>query len=229
MPNCSTVCRKLFSGSLILVVALFLLLSHAAAGQEPALPFEGYITDVHLPGGFDVNGKHVAVSSATCYGLMKTYVASNDGSLRDEVKVGAYVRILGSYDGHRKQTNATTVLFRDDWSQKLGGLGVITRVESSGAEPVYHADGYTIRVPATAETSFHGDVKTLPDVGPNTWVRYGGKRDKDGVLIASKIKFLNPRKKPMKNPDRGVFNGQFEPPDLGAHKDGGIKMAKLGP
>jgi len=71
-------------------------------------------------------------------------------------------------------------------------------------------------------------VKTLADVRPNTWVRYEGKRDKDGVLIASKIKFVNPRRKSKKNSDIGALTKEFDPPDLGAHKDGGIKFTKHG-
>lgn len=218
-----TVCGRLC----LFVIALVITVSHAASGQDQEL--EGYITAVHLPGGFDVNGKQVSINSATCYGLMDTNVAFSDGSLRDEVNVGAYVRVVGTYDYGRKQTNATTVLFRDDRNQKLVGSGVIIKVDLKSAEPIYQADGYIMRVPATAETSFEGDGKSLADVRPNTWVRYEGKRDNDGVLIASKIKFLNPRRKPAKKHDGGdELKREFEAPDLNAHKDGGIKFTRRG-
>src|SRR3569833_2796388 len=114
--------RSVCGGLCLIAIALVITASRAASGQDQEL--EGYITAVHLPDGYDVNGKQVSINSATRYGLMETNDAFSDGSLRDEVNVGAFVRVLWTYDYGRNQTNATTVLFRDDRNQKLVGLCV---------------------------------------------------------------------------------------------------------
>ena len=58
--------------------------------------------------------------------------------------------------------------------------------------PVYHADGYVIRVQPGAVTAFFGSLKTLADVVPGTWIHFEGVRDGTGVVVASKAEFFSP-------------------------------------
>lgn len=75
-------------------------------------------------------------------------------------------------------------------SKKISGLSVVLMVESARPEPVFQADGYRIRIAPTSEVVFHNDLKTLRDVGPNTWIRFEGRRDDGGTLVATKAEFF---------------------------------------
>ena len=173
-----------------------------------------------------MNGQHVVLQPDTGYGPEKDKQTSSGSPLRDAVEVGADVVLLGSFDNRTNTATARTVLLRDDWDRRLIGLGVIDRVVFAGPEPVFQADGYQIRITPSTETAFHGEVKTLADVGTNTWLRYEGRRDKDGALLASKAGFL-PGKTIKIKAVAGVesVDMQLEEPDFAGHKDGRVKIA----
>jgi hypothetical protein len=186
-----------------LLAALFALGAggcfQAAGAQEPSsFTRSGYITAVRPPNGFDVNGEQVETGPDTVFKLMDDKPGIGEGQLRDAVRVGAYVRVLAKIDAGSKTVTAVSVLFRDDWDKKLSGFGVIDKVIVTGAEPVFQADGYRIRIAQGTELSFGDGLKTLADVGTNTWVRYKGKRDADGVLVAVQAKFVTSKTNRLK-------------------------------
>ena len=170
-----------------------LLLAQASAQQMRRLAVQGYITSVDLPGSFNINGVRVVMSPETGFGLEKDKVFHTDSPLRNEIQVGAYVFVLGSYDDRRGTATASAIVFRGDWDETLEGMGVIAKVASSGPEPVFRADGYDIRITQKTVTSFSGSLKSLSDVGTNVWIRYQGRRDKSGQLVASQAQFLSPK------------------------------------
>lgn len=178
--------------------AFFLVLStlplaQASAQQKRSLAVQGYITSVDLPGSFNINGVRVVMGPETGFGLEKDKAFHADSPLRNEVQVGAYVFVLGSYDDRRGTATASAIVFRGDWDETLEGTGVIDKVASSGPEPVFCADGYDIRITPKTATSFSGSLKTISDVGTNVWLRYEGRRDKSGQLVASQVQFLSPK------------------------------------
>lgn len=166
-----------------------------AAQESRGVAVEGYITSLN-PSGFDVNAEHVAILPDTSFGMIGDKNTATDSPLRDAVQVGAYVEVVGPVDGHAKTVKGVKVLFRDDWDKKLSGFAVIDRVISTGTEPIFEADGYRVRMTSATETSFKGSLKSLADAGTNVWMRFEGKRNRDGVLLASKADFLPP--KPVK-------------------------------
>ena len=76
--------------------------------------------------------------------------------------------------------------------QKLSGLAVVVKVASIAGDPLFHADGYRIRVRSGTVTAFSGRLKSLVDVVPGTWIHFEGVRDDTGVLIARKAEFFPP-------------------------------------
>jgi len=208
----------------LVLIANFVLLD-ANAQQERGVAVEGYITGVHSPAGFDVNGTHVLTSVITGYRLRGEKKAQVDSPLRNAVQVGSYVVVEGHLDSQTKTARAETVVFRDDWDQKLAGFGVIERVIRTGPEPVFETDGYLARITVGTKTSFHGDVKTLAGVSPGMWLRYVGTRDKTGVLVAEKARFAQ-----VKATDVTAVAGeiQFQPPKLGEEKDGHVRVGMIG-
>jgi hypothetical protein len=128
---------------------------HSACAQETSsFTKAGYITAVRPPNGFDVNGEQVETRPDTIFKLMDDQPGIADGQLRDAVRVGAYVRVLEKFDAGSKTATAVSVLFRDDWDKKLSGFGVIDKVIVTGAEPVFQADGYRIRIAQGTELSY---------------------------------------------------------------------------
>jgi hypothetical protein len=208
----------------------FAALSNIARGQqERGVVAEGYITALHAPTGFEINGTHVSISPSTGYRLFGEKKSRTDGPLRDAVQIGSYVFVEGPFDRHTKTATARTVVFRDDWDLPVFGVGVIDKVASAGPQPVFRADGYLIRLSPATKCSFHGEVKSLSDVSPNTWLRFQAKRGKDGLLDASTAGFFRVKAKAVKHaPDAHTIEMNFVPPDLAANKDGNINLGVLG-
>ncbi|MGD0788208.1 MAG: hypothetical protein ABR898_09505 [Terracidiphilus sp.] len=76
--------------------------------------------------------------------------------------------------------------------QKLSGLALVVKVASIAGDPLFHADGYSIRVQPGTVTAFSGSLKSLVDVVPGTWIHFEGVRDDTGVLVARKAEFFPP-------------------------------------
>ena len=180
------------SGFLIAVAFTAIQLT-AFAQNDRRIPVKGYITASHLPAGFDVNDLHVTLRPSTEYGLIGKVESSTQSPLQNVLQVGVYVEVTGTFDKRTRATPAEKVYLRDDWDQKLSGLGVIDKVFSNGPEPIVRADGYRIRITATTQVSFASDLKSLDDIAPNMWLHYEGKGDKTGTLVATRITLLPAR------------------------------------
>jgi len=214
-----------------LLSAFFLLRSPHSAAQDSEITtielVRGYVTATDLPNGFDVEDQHVLLQPFTGFRLKGAKPETSDDSLRRELRTGAYVSVLGKTK-HKKRI-ADVVVFRPDWNEEISGLGPVNSVVEGGTERVFRADGFTVRVPSSAQTTFRGEVHSLDDVGAGTWLHYKGKLDSHGVLIAASADFMS--MKPGKPVE--VVNGQddykiaFFPPDFAQHKDGRVKPGRM--
>jgi len=84
--------------------------------------------------------------------------------------------------------------------RELKGFFVIEKVISAGAEPVYQVDGYRVRIAPSTDKTFQDKLNSLADVGPGEWLRFAGKRDRSGVVVATKATFY-PGKSGVKKSD----------------------------
>ena len=150
----------------------------------------GYITAVHPPDGFDVNGEHVITTAETQFGPLGTKNPVSNGPMRESVQIGAWVEVFGDFGPDAKTVTARSVLLRDAAKQKLAGLGIIISVVATAPELVIAADGYRIRVTTATEINYPKDIKSAADVRAGMWVLYEGKLDQSGHLVAGKIRFL---------------------------------------
>jgi hypothetical protein len=167
---------------------------HCADDQQMrGLECEGYVTALHLPAGFDVDGQHIILTPGTGYGLENDTTARVDSPLKNKLQLGAYVFVLGDPSLPTKSNMARAVLFRDERNRTLSGIGVIDKVISSGPEPIYRADGYLIRVSASTQMTFKDSLNSLADVTTNAWIVFEGRRDADGILVATRATFLPPK------------------------------------
>jgi hypothetical protein len=193
-------CRQKISFPVILscaVVLGFLTVCPIAPGQQQTSPaLEGYVTAVHSPTGFDVNGTIVTTAPSTEYRTLNSKGIKNGAKAEDVLRVGAYVEVMGT--SAEQGVGATSVTLLEDQDKKIEGFGVIDKVIAAGPEPLYQADGYRIRIVSGTQVTYGGDLKTLVDVGTNTWVKYEGKRDLSGVLVATRAQFVRARQGKVK-------------------------------
>jgi hypothetical protein len=196
--------------ALLALTSLGTALPVTAQDTEPAEL--GYITAVTPPDSFEINRTRVVISDQTSFGLIGAKETVAGDPLRQKaVQVGAYAQVFGPEHAHT--ITAKTVLFRDDATRKLTGLGVVERVMASGPQPVFEADGYRIRITPATQTSFHGDLKSLDSVAAGIWVNYEGTRDSSGDLVAIKVSFLPPEPAGVKAAKYlEVMPFHFEPP-----------------
>jgi len=226
-------CSQVASRSVVLPLSLFVFIfvCQGLSAQDPEITtvelVHGYITATDLPDGFDVDDQHIVLQPLTGFRLKGAKSDASDDSLRRELRPGAYVSVLGKTK-HKKHI-ADVVVFRPDWNEQISGLGPVNAVLEADKEHEFRADGFTIRVPASAETSFRGEVHSLNDVGAGTWLHYKGKLDSHGVLVAAAADFMS--MKPGKPVE--VVNGlddykiPFFPPDFARHLDGRMKPGRL--
>ena len=158
--------------------------------QPTYFPIEGYISLIHHPGGFEVGGRRFEITPETAYGLVGSNTTSTASPLREALRIGVYVLVAGRDPGPFKPIMASTVMIRDDWNRKLSGVGVITKVLSPAPMAVFEADGYLIRITPSTDLTFLEDIDSLSDVSVNTWIHFSGKLGKDGILEASKARFM---------------------------------------
>jgi len=121
----------------------------------------------------------------------KTALVSGDWLPQAAAQVGAYLRVSGPTNRHTHIIHAEEISLRDDRDKKLSGIGAIDKVLEAGPQPTFRADGYLIRVTPSTSISFNEEIKSTADIPPDTWLRYEGKRDRTGVLLASRIAFLH--------------------------------------
>ena len=78
-------------------------------------------------------------------------------------------------------------------NEKVFGLSVIVKTESVSGDPVFHADGYRVRIttPGTA-SSFNGSLTSMADVTPGAWIRFEGTRDEAGFRPCEEAPFSEP-------------------------------------
>ncbi len=210
------VCRHLFVAAVAAgLVRLPTAILHA---ESPAV--HGYITAVHPPDGFDVNGEHVTTTAETQFGPTGAKNQAANGPMRDAVQIGAWVEVFGERDRNAKTVAAKTVLIRDDWDSTLSGLGVVDQVISTAPELVFAADGYRIRVTSAAEVKLPKDMKSAAAVHAGTWVLYEGKLGPDGLLVASKARFVTTDHAKAKSEKASSSSGQPaatpQPPNIAA-------------
>lgn len=182
--------RVLCFRSFLAVTALALCLqpSGAAAQDEQPVPsLKGHITSLSLPDSFSLNGKTVAINHSTTYEFVNDNGKKQADASPAALQVGADVAVVG-VRAHGILT-ASSVYVLDETTQKISGFGLIDKVLSTSPDLIFRADGYRIRLTPATTTSFSGGLKNLADVNTNVWVKYEGKFDNNGNLIATALSF----------------------------------------
>jgi hypothetical protein len=184
-------CKLMCARTCFIVFSFCLVLAKPCSAQfEQKVVLEGSITRADDSSHFWVDRRECFATSQTRYLPSNPETTDNPYLLRRAIQVDAHVRVTGTADGIVIEANS--VQFLPDLDRKLSGIAAIEKIYSTAPELVFQADGYRIRAASDAEVSYKGILKNFQDVVPNTWVQFTGKRDKDGVVIASQLHFLSP-------------------------------------
>jgi hypothetical protein len=173
---------------LVALTAACICLTLAAQDDQPTPTIEGYIKATHAPDGFEVSGKHVDIWLKTVFRRIDDQGNQAAVSGIYDLRVGMYVQV----EGHEQAGTiiANSILITGDATKELKGFGLIFRVTPSRSESIFGADGYRIRITSATMTRFSGGLKSLADVGPNTWIKYACIRNQAGDLVALNATFI---------------------------------------
>jgi hypothetical protein len=206
----------LFQPTVLIHLSVGLLIVFAAAhpaarAEDPnATVVTGYVTAIHSPGEFEVNRRHVTIVASTEFGPLDG-AAKNLQIERPDFSIGMYVRATGKMDYRTNTVIAAVIEIRDETEQNISGAGVIDRVFTTGPGPVFRADGYLVRVTPETDVHFGTGLTSLNEVGTNIWVRFEGKRNHSGEVLAAKAGFAKPKLPRHKRDPMAVQVGAFPP------------------
>jgi hypothetical protein len=81
---------------------------------------------------------------------------------------------------------------QSDPNRKISGFAVIDQIITPGAEPVFRAEGYTLRINSGTNLRFSSGPTSLNQLSANTWLRYEGHRNDSGEIVLLAAEFLKP-------------------------------------
>src|SRR6266702_3031507 len=207
--------RPILSRRLHVALLSCLFCSLAVAQRPRGVSVAGYITVVHPPNAFEVNGRQVALKDETQFGLIGNSHTGLSSVLRDQLQVGVYVDVKGPTDRHTKVTTARRVYLLNQTAEKLAATGVVDKLIAPGAYPIFRAAGYRVALTQATNLTFVGDTSSLAELSTNSWVQYEGRLDSTGTLVASKLKLFNPKPTHFKAvPGLEVYHRAMVPADL---------------
>jgi hypothetical protein len=197
------------------VVPLTIVLSFIAivdplysVGQEhPSL--NGFITDPGSPTSFIVDGINITCTADTVYTMSTGNKSAADGvgSNRSGALGSVSVRgcprhFLGesiAIVGERDKKEGTLTAIRIDQHNFAGsnivGFAVVEGMLSKNpasqplGELVVRADGYRVVIAKATNASFNPPMRNLEDVQTNAWIRYSGRLQEDGTILADEATF----------------------------------------
>jgi hypothetical protein len=174
---------------------LFLTPATIAHSEIPVpLPVvDGYVTREGPLTDFDADGFHILSTK-------KTKAHMEGTPIDDSVDIGAIyfgesVSVFGKLERAKHRIIATEIIFHPVNQKPVGGFAIIDRVLSpakSGGGPgrlIVRADGYVILINSTTKIRFQVPLTSLPNVSTNTWIKYHGKPQADGILVADNATF----------------------------------------
>jgi hypothetical protein len=209
MGRIVSVARFVHALCVLMIVAA--VSSHLFA-QEPELPaVRGNITAVQPSDAFDVDGYHVILTSYTQFFAYQG-PKKDESELRREIAVGSYVQVIGSKNRRDRTVTARQVKIRDDRDSSVSGFGVIDRIVSTGVEPVFHADGYTLRIVSETDLRFSGGLTALSQIGAGVWVHYEGRRNAAGEVNVTRAVFVKPKPQKRKKDTQSLAQVTTFPP-----------------
>ena len=111
--------------------------------------------------------------------------------------LGQSVTVYGHLHKQKHVVIAEEIIFHPVDMTTLSGFAVVDRIlnstkpASGSPELLVRADGYMILINATTKTGFKAPLVSLSDVATNVWIKYHGKPQSNGVLLADTASFIS--------------------------------------
>jgi len=155
----------------------------------------GYVTRAVSGSDFDVNGHRILCDRKT-----HTTVESDRGAkvsvagCPSELPfIGEFLIIIGPVYNGSNLIHASRIESSRSPRHDIAGFAVIdaaaTRdaTEAQASDLIIRADGYRIRITGTTKIEWNPPLQSFDDLKAGSWVRYKGKLDATGVLIAASV------------------------------------------
>ncbi len=162
---------------------------------NPAPAIAGYVTRAVSLTDFDANGFHVVPSETTTF--MVAEIGKEKRNTNAAPYLGQSVTVYGRLHKQKHVAIAEEVIFHPADMTALSGLAVVdriltsTKLASGSPELLVRADGYMILINAITKTGFKAPLVSLSDITTNVWIKYHGKPQSNGVLLADTATFIS--------------------------------------
>lgn len=162
--------------------------------QSPAM--DGYVTRVAATSDFDVNGFRVLCGSQTLLGPVPRtgQVVQVRGCPHNLPFVGQPMEVSGEKDRKKRTITAARIVALPLSDDEISGSAVIDAVpvlQSANPQPsalLVRADGYQILISKETRIEWTPPLGALNQVKAGDWMKYKGKIDANGVLVAGSVK-----------------------------------------
>jgi hypothetical protein len=182
------------SFNVLLLCGLLAVAAVPACGQEPPA-VSGYVTRATSGSDIDVNGFHVV-----CGGVRQGTIETTDGVRASAVGcpgnppfIGEMLDVYGVQNSFSHSIIATRIEIREQRPGEISGSAVIDAApvqEATGAQDsglLVRADGYRIRITGKTKIDWTPPLQSLADVKAGNWIKYRGKTDMAGVVVAASV------------------------------------------
>lgn len=179
-----------------LLCALLAMPAACVRGQEfPSI--SGYVTRAVTASDFDVNGFHILCTAETnaASKSVQGVTGSTVACPGDPPFVGEGIVVYYSLSNTETNSKYAVRLERQRTKPpgKISGSAVIEAApaqEAVGAPDsglIVRADGYRIRITRKTTIKWNPPLQSLAEVKAGDWIKYKGKQDAAGVLVAASV------------------------------------------
>jgi len=168
----------------------------AAAAQDnvPVPDLAGYVTRVASASDFDVNGWRILCGPQTNTALVPQRPSPrrvyHPGCPQQPPRIGLAVAVWGTRDKAQFSIAATQLDLGPIPFEKVSSYGIVEAILARSPQALtLRADGYTIRIPASAHLTFRKSLRSLADITTNVWLDYKGEQQTDGTILAREARF----------------------------------------
>jgi len=187
----------------LLAFCCFCLAAAAAAQDNVPVPdLAGYVTRVASASDFDVNGWRILCGPKTNTAILPEHPSQTHvyrpGCPQEPPRIGLAVAVWGARDKSHFSVAATQLDLGPIPFEKVSSYGIVEAILARSPQALtVRADGYTIRIPASAHLTFRKPLRSLADIATNVWLDYKGEQQPDATILAREARFRgnwpNPR------------------------------------
>ncbi len=211
------------SAFVVTLLSIWTLPLPSASAQE--LPrLNGYVTDPGSPERFAVDGTLVFCNAQTQTGIATgDRIVSQSGC--SQRILGEKVKVFGTKDRRAQGVTATRIESAALLETRVEGFAIIdgmVGMREAGSLTV-RADGYQIQVTPATHSLYNPPLTGIADIGTNRWLRYTGRLQQDGAIVAQTAEFSENRV--PRSEDKLRARSEFDPSAVG-EKDRQGRLSK---